>query len=240
MIQLENGNLFLNNGQVLKIENHTLIQIKKIYIRLNLQEIGNLSKNRIMMSFSSWGHSIEIYDGNTLEKIETLPTKDYTNSVCQLLNKEVLALSIKYEADIEFWSLEDYSLLFKIKNIYPGIIMNYKKDKIICSSNNGYALYIINTKLYKVVDVFKSPSSFDLYYCWPKLLNDYIFIKETIILLNNHNTNCNKYFKFPFNYKRDNYSYILKDDSIIIYDLSKNELYNIKKKLFLNYLNKIN
>jgi len=233
IIELENGNLLMDNGEVYKIENNTLIKIKEINIdRYNVKEIVNLTKNRVAISLRSWGYSIIIYDCNTLEEIETLPTKDYASSCCQLLNKEILALSIWHESDIEFWSLEDYSLIFKIKNIYPGFIMNYKKDKIICSSNSGYSLYIINTKLFKVEDVFKSPSSFN-YFCQPKLLNEYIIIDESIILLNKDSA-CNKYFNFPSYNEYDNYSYILKKDSIIIYDLRKNDLYNVKKKLFLN------
>ena len=234
IIELENGNLFMDNGKVYKIENSTLIKIKETdIINDGAKDIINLSKNRIAISFSSWGYSVAIYDGNTLEEIETLPTKDYASSCCQLLNKEILALSILHESDIEFWSLEDYSLIFRIKNIDPGIIMNYKKDKIICSSNNGYALYIIDTKLFIVEDVFKSPSSFNYYFCQPRFLNEYLLLEESITLLNN-DTACNKYFNFPSYYKNDNYFYILKEDSIIIYDMRKNELYNIKKNLFLN------
>ena len=234
IIELENGNIFMDNGNVYKIEKKTLIKIKEIEIsRYNVRDIINLSKNRIAISFGSWGYSVSIYDGSTLEEIETLPTKDYTSSCCQLLNKEILALSIWHESDIEFWSLEDYSLIFRIKNIYPGIIMNYKKDKIICSSNSGYSLYIIDTKLYKVEDVFKFPSSFNYYFRHPRLLNEYLFMDESIALLNN-DTTFNKYFTFLSYYENDNYSYILKEDSIIIYDMRKNDLYNIKKYLFLN------
>ena len=234
IIELENGNLLLDNGEVYKIENNTLIKIKEIEIsRYSVKEIINLSKNRIAISFNSWGYSITIYEGNTLEEIETLPTKDYASSCCQLLNKEILALSIWHESDIEFWSLEDYSLIFRIKNIYPGIIINYKTDKIICSSNSGYALYIINTKLFKIENVFKSPSFFDVCFCQARFLYNYLIIDKSIILLKN-DTACNKYFNFISYHKNDNYSYILTEDSIIIYDLRKNDLYSIKKKLFLN------
>ena len=231
IIELENGNLFMDNGKVYKIENNTLIKIKKTEnIKNGVKDIINLSKNRIAISFNSWGYSVGIYDGNTLEEIEYLPTKDYASSCCQLLNKEILALSIKNEYYIEFWSLEDYSLISRIKNIIPGIIMNYKKDKIICSSISGYALYIIDTKLFIVEDVFKSPSFFDLYFCQARLLNEYLLLNEPITLLNN-DTSCNKYFNFPSSYEN---VYILKNDSIIIYDIRKNDLYNIKNNLFLN------
>ena len=93
----------------------------------------NLTKNKIVISLRSWGHSFIIYDGNTFKEIKALPTKDYPISCCQLLNKEILTLSILHEVIIEFWSLENYSLISCIKNIDAGIIINYKKDKIIFS-----------------------------------------------------------------------------------------------------------
>ena len=81
--------------------------------------------------------------------------------------------------------------------------------------------------------MFKSPSFFDVYFCQPRFLYNYLIIDKSIILLNN-DTDCNKYFNFISYHKNDNYSYILTEDSIIIYDLRKNDLYSIKKKLFLN------
>ena len=113
--------------------------------------------------------------------------------------------------------------------------MNYKKDKIICSSMNEYALYIIDTKFFIVESVFKSPKPVNYYGFRPKVFNEYIFNEETITLLNN-DSESNKYFEFKWlsNYEKEKYSYIFKDDNIIIFDLKNNELYIIKKKFFLN------
>ena len=110
IIELENGNLFINN-KIYKIENNTLIIINeinpKIIDEVKTRDIMNLTKNRIGINNRSWSHSFVIYDGNTFKEIKTLATKDYSLSCCQLLNKEILALSISHECLIEFWSLEN-------------------------------------------------------------------------------------------------------------------------------------
>ena len=59
------------------------------------------------------------------------------------------------------------------------------------------------------------------------------FLDKTFTLLDINNDG-NKYFEFPAEDKWYNYSYILKDDFIIIYNKRKNELYNIRKNEFLN------
>lgn len=238
IIELDNLNLFLsrcvyNNNKIYKIENNTLIKIKELDMG-SIREIINLTKNRISISFGSWGYSVTIYDGYTLEEIKTLPTKDYPLSCCQVSNKEILALSILHECTIDFWSLEDYSLVFQIKNINPGIIMNYKKDKIICSSDSDYAFYVIDTNLFRVENIFKFKSPIKIFQNQAKIFNGYLFMNETITLLNN-DTDNNKYFQFN---SSENYSYLFKEDNIIINVLGKNELYNIKKENFFNLLNK--
>ena len=116
------------------------------------------------------GNSISIYNSNTYEKIKTLPTKDYSLNCYKLLNQEILALSIGL--NIEFWSLKNYQIISTIKNIYTEKIINYKKDKIICSTFGfGHVFYIIDTKLFIILNIFKT---LNLYY-HPKFLNDFYF-----------------------------------------------------------------
>ena len=51
--------------------------------------------------------------------------------------------------------------------------MNYKKDKIICSIFVlDYVFYIIDTKLFIILNIFKTPN---LCYHHPKFLNGFFF-----------------------------------------------------------------
>ena len=104
-------------------------------------------------------------------KIKILPTKDYSLNCCKLLNKEILALSIKL--NIEFWSLKSYQIISTINNIYTEKIINYKKDKIICSTFGlGHVFYIIDTKLFIILTIFITPN---ICYHHPKFLNEFFF-----------------------------------------------------------------
>ena len=117
------------------------------------------------------GNSISIYNSNTFEEIKTLPTKDYSLNCYKLLNQEILALSIGL--NIEFWSLKNYQIISTIKNIYTEKIINYKKDKIICSTFGlGHVFYIIDTKLFIILNIFKS---INICYHHPKFLNGFFF-----------------------------------------------------------------
>ena len=239
-IELNNGNLLINKN-IYKIDKYTLIKIKELDIdNLNTREIIRLTKNRIAMSIGSWGYSVIIYDENNFSEIKTLPTKDYPNSICQLLDKEIIALSIMHESDIEFWSLVDYNIIFQIKNIYPGYILNYKKDKIISSSFDDYAFYIIDTKLFKVENIFKISQYFDWFNPGKLIINEFLFIDNMIILLDNDIEN-NRFFELIKYHKHSdrNYFYLLKDDNILIYNSNENELYSIKKTELKNKLNNL-
>ena len=51
--------------------------------------------------------------------------------------------------------------------------MNYKKDKIICSTFGfGHAFYIIDTKLFIILTIFITPN---ICYHHPKFLNEFFF-----------------------------------------------------------------
>lgn len=87
-----------------------------------------------------------------------------------------------------------------------------------------------------VENIFKTPHYIDIYTKEIKLVNNYLFIDDTITLLNN-DTDKNKYYHFRSYNFRENYSYIFKENTVIVYDLRENELFNISKKIFLKIFN---
>ena len=226
IIEIDKNIFVLSSGKVIKYGKNEFIIIKEIKIKHLDPKITTLSNNRIGISGDDWGNSFSIYNGETFEKIVTLPTKDYANNYCQLLNREILVLSISHGEPIEIWSLDNYELIAKIKNI-GGQLHNYKEDKIFCG--DGDSIYIINIKLLIIEDIIK---------CGVRnfrnlsFVNNCLFIDNEILMLNKEI----KYIKFTQEKDKSKYKYNIFTKNKIIFFNDENEVFIMEKSTLFNYL----
>ena len=243
IIGLDNGNILVNNISeifIFKLDNYNkaLIKIKEFNQDYEISRIIKLTKNRIGIEVGIFNKSYIIFNYETMEK-HLLHLKEEVRSSCKLLNKEILVLSILGENSLDFWSLENYTLICRIHNIGNGLISNYKENKIILETDE-FIYYVINTKNFKVENVFGriKPRFEHCYYMnyEASIWNNCLITCNIIVLFNVDFENL-KYYEMPdyFAY----YQILPKKDMIILYEYlaDNNKLFFMKKNDFFNLLN---